>query len=112
MVGQSAEPVALEVLFESVAFAQDIGASLFNIHLYQDQGIAAYVQAIIPLIDRLASARIKLAIENTPLTGPADFNELFSQLEKTSALAWRASGSGCVLTWAMPISARRPAMTI
>ena len=28
-------------------------------------------------------AGIKLSIENTPLTGPADFNELFSILEKT-----------------------------
>ena len=75
-------PYALDVLFESVAFAEDLGASLFNIHLYQDQGVASYLQAILPLIDRLASARIKLSIENTPLTGPGDFNELFCRLEK------------------------------
>lgn len=75
-------PSARRVLFESVAFAQDIGASLFNIHLYQEQGTASYVGAIMPLLDRLASAGIKLSIENTPLTGPGDFNELFSILEK------------------------------
>jgi sugar phosphate isomerase/epimerase len=76
-------PQALDVLFESVELAEDIGASLFNIHLYQDQGTASYAQAIIPLIDRLVSARIRLAIENTPLTSPGDFNELFRILDKT-----------------------------
>jgi sugar phosphate isomerase/epimerase len=75
-------PHALDVLFESVELAQDLGASLFNIHLHHDQGIASYVRAIVPMINRLASAHIKLAIENTPLTGPGDFNELFCQLER------------------------------
>jgi sugar phosphate isomerase/epimerase len=75
-------PQALEVLFESVELAQDLGASLFNIHLYHDQGIATYARALVPVIDRLTSAHIELAIENTPLTGPDDFNELFGELEK------------------------------
>ncbi len=69
-----------EVLFKSIDFAQDIGASLFNIHLYNDTDIAPYVEAITPLVKSLAKARIKLSIENTPETGPEDFNELFRHL--------------------------------
>jgi sugar phosphate isomerase/epimerase len=72
----------LGVLYRSVEFARDIGASLFNMHLYPDQGIASYARAIAPVLDRLTASHIKLSIENTPLTGPGDFNELFSELDK------------------------------
>lgn len=73
-------PDARELLLKDIEFAQDIGASLLNIHLYTDEGIASYVQAIIPLMKRLAQIRIKLSIENTPVTKPEDFNELFRRL--------------------------------
>ncbi len=73
-------PEVLELLFKDIEFAQDIGASLLNIHLYTDEGMASYVQSIIPLVKRLAQVGIKLSIENTPFTGPEDFNELFEQL--------------------------------
>ena len=73
-------PGAREVLVKNIAFAQDIGALLLNIHLYAEEGIASYVQAIAPLVKKLAQSRIKLAIENTPLTGPEAFNELFGNL--------------------------------
>jgi sugar phosphate isomerase/epimerase len=73
-------PEVLELLFKDIEFAQDIGASLLNIHLYTDEGMVSYVQSIIPLVKRLAQVGIKLSIENTPLTGPEDFNELFGQL--------------------------------
>jgi sugar phosphate isomerase/epimerase len=79
-------PEALDILFQSIEFAQDIGASLFNIHLYHDRGMAAYVRAIAPMIDRLASLEMKLSIENTPLTGPEDFHQLFRELEATGFL--------------------------
>src|SRR5208283_2404481 len=62
---------------EIIAFAQDTGASLLNIHLYDDAGIAAFAEAIAPLINRLAHYGIRLAIENTTATGPEQFNELF-----------------------------------
>ena len=75
-------PESLEILSKSVEFAEDLGASLFNIHLYPEQGIRSFVRAITPLLDRLAPANIKLSIENTPLTGPDDFNRLFSELDK------------------------------
>ena len=68
------------VLLKNIEFANDISASLFNIHLYTDEGITSYVQAIIPLIEDLAQLGIELSIENTPVTGPEDFNELFAQL--------------------------------
>jgi sugar phosphate isomerase/epimerase len=73
-------PESRDIFLKDIAFAQDIGASLINIHLYTDEGIASYVQAIIPLMKDLAKAGIKLSIENTPITGPQDFNEMFRQL--------------------------------
>jgi sugar phosphate isomerase/epimerase len=67
-------------LFESIEFARDIGASLFNIHLYPDEGIDVYEKAITPLIRHVAKLSIALSIENTPLTGPGAFNALFARL--------------------------------
>jgi len=76
------KPESLEILSKNIRFAQDIGASLFNIHLYPDQGTQSFVRAIGPLLDRLAPVNIRLSIENTPLTGPDDFNELFSEADR------------------------------
>lgn len=76
------EPKTRESQLEVIKFAQDIGASLLNIHLYTDEGIAAYVEAIIPLVKHLAQVGIKLSIENTPDTRPEDFVELFRYLRK------------------------------
>src|SRR5208282_17931 len=73
----------LEHLCKTIRFAEDTGASLLNIHLYADDGTAAFVDAIVPLMKRLAYDGIKLAIENTPDTGPEDFNKLFSLLRLT-----------------------------
>ena len=72
-----------ERLSEIIAFAEDTGASLLNIHFYTGEGIAAFVEAIVPLVKRLAHEGIKLSIENTPDTGPEDFNKLFSLLRLT-----------------------------
>ena len=73
-------PEVLELLFKDIEFAQDIGASLLNIHLYTEEGIDSYARAIIPLMKPLAQVGIKLSIENTPFTGPEEFNELFRKL--------------------------------
>ncbi|NVM20951.1 MAG: TIM barrel protein [Desulfobacterales bacterium] len=73
-------PEFCDLLYRDIELAQDIGASVLNIHLDTDEGIDAYVEAIMPCIRRLARAGIKLAIENTPVTGPEDFNELFRRL--------------------------------
>ncbi|GBE31443.1 endonuclease 4 [bacterium BMS3Bbin05] len=76
----------LELWFKDIEFAQDIGASLFNIHLYTDGGIETYIKAITPIIRRSAEAGIKLAIENTPLTIPDDFNKIFALFQNMPAV--------------------------
>jgi sugar phosphate isomerase/epimerase len=74
------QPEAWTRLQAALEFGEDIGASLLNVHLYSEEGVGAYGQAIIPLIKRLTRLGIELAIENTPLTGPEAFNELFERL--------------------------------
>ena len=74
-----------ELLFKDIEFAQDIGASLFNIHLYTNEGIEAYIKAITPIIRRSAEVGIKLSIENTPLTTPDDFNKMFALFQNILA---------------------------
>lgn len=71
---------AREILINHFMFARDIGATLLNIHLCSEEGIGPYVKALIPIIKYSAEASIKLSIENTPLTGPEDFNEMFASL--------------------------------
>jgi phosphoglucan,water dikinase len=78
---------AAGALREAVEFAEDIGASVLNIHLFTDEGIGPYVEAVTPLAERLARAGIRLSIENTPYTGPEDFNELFRLVRRTG-LRW------------------------
>src|SRR5207245_7618489 len=48
--------------------------------LYTEAGMDAYVAAITPLAERVEDARLQLSIENTPLTSPEHFNELFARL--------------------------------
>lgn len=76
------EQQSLEVLYRHIDFAQDLGASLLNIHLNIEKGIDAYIQAILSLINHLQEKNIKLSIENTPATGPEAFNELFERLDE------------------------------
>ena len=66
-----------ELFGKCVEFARDIGAALFNIHFYPDEGIDAYVESIRPLMELLTQAEIKLSIENTLDIKPQDFNSLF-----------------------------------
>lgn len=68
-------------------FAGDIGASLINIHLYAGEGIAAFADAVAPLVMLARREGMKLSIENTPDTGPQDFNELFSRLSSMGSAA-------------------------
>jgi sugar phosphate isomerase/epimerase len=77
------EPRALPLLNEDIGLASDLGAALFNIHLYADRGIEAFVAAIGPVIERTADAGAQLSIENTPLNPPEHFNRLFEALAKS-----------------------------
>ena len=85
------KPNARERLLENLEFARDIGAANLNIHLYTDQGIDAFVEAILPFIRRLAQEGINLSIENTPVTGPEAFNKLFENL-----LSLKSTDTDCV----------------
>ncbi len=71
------KPETNGIILGNIDFAHDIGAALFNIHLQTDEGVEAYVKAIAPIIEYSATAGIRLSIENTPLTTPDDFNEMF-----------------------------------
>lgn len=81
-----------ERLYGTIAFARDIGASLINIHLNADNGVGAYVKAVTPIMKDLADGDICLSIENTPFTGPEEFNELFSSLKKETGTLSESAG--------------------
>ncbi len=69
-----------------VDVAEELGASLFNIHLHAQNGIDAFIHENLPLIERLAEKKMKLSIENTPQTGPEVFNALFDRLQATRSV--------------------------
>lgn len=74
------------LFLSNLELAKDLGAALLNIHLYHEAGLAAYVEAITPLVRAVAEAGIALAIENTPEHPPEYFNELFARLRALSAV--------------------------
>ncbi len=74
---------ASTTIAKSLALAEDLGADLLNLHLYCEQSAAAFVRALEPLLDRLAATPIRLAVENTPLTGPQECNALFEALVRS-----------------------------
>ncbi|MBI5445409.1 MAG: sugar phosphate isomerase/epimerase [Deltaproteobacteria bacterium] len=86
------EERGFELLAGSVSFAEEIGAALVNIHLAPRGDIRAFATAVLPLLDRVGSADLRLSLENTPETGPADFEALFEELEGQGASAARAAG--------------------
>lgn len=70
-----------KIILDNLRFAMDIGAHLINIHLIKDRGLGDYVKAIMPLIRRTDEVGLKLAIENTPLINPEDFNKMFAIIQ-------------------------------
>ncbi|HEX9781276.1 MAG TPA: sugar phosphate isomerase/epimerase family protein [Opitutaceae bacterium] len=69
-------------LSSTIEFARDIGATLVNLHLEMEQGAEPFVQALRPALTMTAETNLKLAIENTVLTGPRDFNAVFAVLRQ------------------------------
>lgn len=69
-----------ERLASTVGFARDIGATLVNLHLDASAGAEKFVEALRPTLSLTAEAGLKLALENTVWTGPADFNGFFAAL--------------------------------
>ncbi len=69
-----------ERLSHSIDFAHDIGAGMVNLHLYMEEGAEGYAAALTPVIRHAMAAGLRLSIENTPHTTPADFNHTFALL--------------------------------
>ena len=74
------QPAAYPILCTDFELARELGAVLLNIHLFHEEGLDAFVNAILPLVRRSAEAGLLLSIENTPLHSPDQFNELFARL--------------------------------
>jgi phosphoglucan,water dikinase len=74
------------LLSGAVELAEDIGASLVNIHFFNQDGPALYAKAILPLLEHLRPKGIALSIENTPLTGPTAINLLFNELRRLGSM--------------------------
>jgi sugar phosphate isomerase/epimerase len=81
------EPRSLNLLNNDIDLAIDLGAALFNIHLYPEHGIDVYIAAIKPIIQRTSRAGLQLSIENSPQNTPEHFNQLFKSLAKTGLSA-------------------------
>ncbi len=75
------------LLLRSLDFARDIGAGLVNLHLYMDDGPRAYVRCLEPVLRRAADLGLRVSIENTPHTTPADFNQTFAYFAELDGLA-------------------------
>jgi sugar phosphate isomerase/epimerase len=71
------------LLYNSVDFAHDIGADIMNLHLYMDKGPEEYVRALLPVIQHASKKGVRVSIENTPITPPAEFNETFAAFWKS-----------------------------
>jgi sugar phosphate isomerase/epimerase len=69
-------------LHGTVALASDVGATLVNLHVDLAQGPESFVDALGPALRLTEAASLKLAIENTVWSGPADFNVLFATLRQ------------------------------
>ena len=67
-------------LEDGVRLAEDVGATLLNIHYSRADSVARYAEAVEPWVARCAAAGLLLAIENTPADGPDEFNELFERM--------------------------------
>jgi phosphoglucan,water dikinase len=78
---------AREFFSRDIELARGLGAVLLNIHLEHERGIAAFVEAILPLVSQTANAGLQLAIENTPHHAPEQFNELFERLRNQKQVA-------------------------
>lgn len=80
---------------KEMEFAKELGAELFNIHLYTQEGVEVFFEAICPLIKDAKEAGLKISIENTPVTTPSDFNKLFA-LFRNSGFPEQANTGMCL----------------
>ena len=74
------DPHTKQLLMKSLELAQDIGATLFNIHFHPGERINRYAESVLPLIKTLSQSGLRLSIENTIETTPEDLNQFFRHL--------------------------------
>ncbi len=86
------EPEGYAVLLKDLELAEALGATLLNLHLYTGAGMAAFAQALLPLVQCATDAGLRIAIENTPETTPLHFNELFATLKAMDPPGLRTIG--------------------
>jgi phosphoglucan, water dikinase len=86
------KPDSWPLVRADLEMARALGAALLNVHLFHEQGLAIFVEAIRPLIDLSAQAGLQLAIENTPDHSPEQFNELFDRLRALESTPTRHVG--------------------
>jgi phosphoglucan,water dikinase len=79
-------PECQGLLREDLELARELGAVLLNIHLYEEAGVLAFVEAILPLVRQASEAGLAVTIENTPNHGPELFNALFQCIRRRPSL--------------------------
>ena len=79
-------PDSFPLVWKDLELARDLGAVLLNVHLFHEQGLGVFVEAILPLVRQTAEAGLMLAIENTPHHTPEQFNELFERLRAVESM--------------------------
>ena len=75
-------PEGIKDIFKAIELADSIHAKLVNIHLDKTSGIAEFAALLEPVIIAARLRNVQLAVENTPLHAPEDFNQLFEELAK------------------------------
>jgi phosphoglucan,water dikinase len=80
------QPAAYPLLGTDFELARELGAVLLNIHLFHEEGLEAFLEAVLPLVKRTAKAGLQLSIENTPHHTPEQFNEFFARLRDVRSL--------------------------
>jgi sugar phosphate isomerase/epimerase len=73
-------PEAAPLLVREMELAHDIGATVVVVHLYPEQGIAAYAKALVQFVPIANTKGLKIAVENTVHTSPSEFNQLFTDM--------------------------------
>jgi len=76
------QPEGLDQARVSLQLALDVGASILVTHMPQATEMEAYVSGILRFLDSLKTASVRVAIENTPETGPEAFNAFFARLAR------------------------------
>ena len=79
-------------LYSTIEFAAKIGAKLLNLHLDLSEGAERFVEALRRALLLTAEASLQLALENTVVTGPEDFNRFFAALHQRGDFPFAHAG--------------------